>query len=240
MRAIPHASHNRTLWTALAVALLASSGADAEQPVNWKTGAAFTRQLREDAGVTLGDRGLRDALGAIAHAYDVAIFLDRRIDPDQRVDFSASDIPLERLLQQIAAVAHAETAVIGSVVYVGTRESAAQLATIAAMKRQEVSRLPNDAKARLLKTEAWHWEELAQPRDLLRDLAQQGGVRVENADSMPHDLWPAVNLPPLAWVDRLTLLLVGFGLTFELDDRASAVRLVPVQAESVAERRLPA
>jgi hypothetical protein len=240
MRAIPHASHNRPIWTVLVMGLLAGSGAAAQQPATWKTGAAFTRQLREEVGVPVARAPVRDVLDRLSRKYGTAVFLDRRIDPDQHVDFTARDVPLETLWRQIAAAVHADTAIIGSVVYVGPRETASQLAAIAAQRRQDVARLSNDAKARLLKTEAWQWGQLAQPRDLLRDLARQGGISLENADAIPHDLWPAVDLPPLVWVDRMTLLLAGFGLTFEIDDRGAAVRLVPARTAAVLDTRQPA
>jgi hypothetical protein len=134
----------------------------------------------------------------------------------------------------------ASTAIIGSVVYIGPRETASQLTAIAAERRQEVARLSNDAKARLLKTESWQWDQLSQPRDLLRDLARQGGVTIENADAVPHDLWPAVDLPPLVWVDRMTLLLAGFGLTFGIDERGAAIRLLPARTAVVVDTRQPA
>src|SRR5439155_12786067 len=132
--------------------------ADSQQPAAWKTGAAFSRQLREIVGVTWQDRALRDGLERLSQAYGVAIFLDRRIDPDQHIDFTARDVPLENLWQQIAAAAHAETAVIGSLVYIGPHDTAAQLSTTAAMPRQDITRLSNEIKARLLKTEAWKWD----------------------------------------------------------------------------------
>jgi hypothetical protein len=53
---------------------------------------------------------------------------------------------------------------------------------------------------------------------------------------MPHDLWPAGRLPPLAWADRLTLLLAGVGLTFELQDSGAAVRLTPLPTSIALER----
>src|SRR5581483_7227994 len=119
MRAIRHASHNRTRWGVLAAGLLAGSVAVAQQPA-WKTGAAFTRQLRENVEyVAWQDRALRDGLDRLSQTYGVAIFLDRRIDPDQKLDFTARELPLEAVWQQLAAAAHAETAVIGSVVYIG-------------------------------------------------------------------------------------------------------------------------
>src|SRR5262249_26688795 len=96
--------------------------------------------------------------------------------------------------------------------------------------------LSSDAKSRFLRTQAWQWEELAQPRQLLDELARQAHVTVANPDAIPLDLWPAVSLPPLAWVDRLTLLLAGFDLTFQIDDQATSVRLVPRPATVVLEK----
>ncbi len=239
MRATVYISINRCIWAALASVSLAASGASGQQPATWKTGAAFTRQLRQEVGIPVARAPVRELLNRLSQAYGTAVFLDRRIDPDQTIDFTATDLPLEALWQKIAAAAGAETAIIGSVVYLGPRETALQLAAIAAQRRQDISRLSNDAKARLLKTEAWQWDELGQPRDLLRDLARQGGVTVENSNAIPHDLWPAVDLPPLPWVDRMTLLLAGFGLTFDIDPRGESVKLIPARAAAVTDRRPP-
>src|SRR5207244_7716994 len=104
------------------------------------------RQLDQRVDITLQGRllPLREGLDQLSRGYSVAMFLDRRIDPDQLVDYKARDTALESAVQQIAAAAHAETAAIGSVVYVGPRETASQLATMAAMRRQDVAGLPND------------------------------------------------------------------------------------------------
>jgi hypothetical protein len=81
------------------------------------------------------------------------------------------------------------------------------------------------------------WKELAQPRQLLEELGSQAGVNFENIDAVPFDLWPAVNLPPLPWVDRVTLVLIGFGLTFEIDERVTSARVIPAPAAPRLENR---
>ena len=90
--------------------------------------------------------------------------------------------------------------------------------------------MPNEVKTKLLRSEAWQWEELVQPRELLRELAQQVPVRVQNPEAIPHDLWAAGNWPMLAWVERMTLLLAGFGMTFEMDPAGASVRIVPCRS----------
>lgn len=225
MPVIPNAFRNRLLCFIAGGLLLANGPAVAEPPV-WKTGTAFRRQLSENVGLTWQDRGLRDGLDRLSQIYGVAIFLDRRIDPGQIITLSTQDVPLEGLLSQIAASVGAETAIIGSVVYVGPRETASSLTSLADSRRRDIARLPNDAKTRLLRSDVWQWEEVAQPRELLRDLAREAGASVVHHELVPLDLWPADSFPPLSMVDRLTLLLAGFGLTFEIDDRGTVIRLI--------------
>jgi hypothetical protein len=222
--------HNRLTWAAFGGFVLAAAMAPAQEPAKWKTGPAFRQQLDEPVGIAWQERALRDGLDRLSQTYGVAIFLDRRIDPGRSITLTARDEPLETLLRRVATLADGGTAVIGSVVYLGPRETASQLAALAAIRRQDAARLSNDAKARLLRAEAWQWEELAQPRQLVEELARRADVSVVNPEAIPLDLWPAVRLPPLAWTDRLTLLLAGFGLTFEIDGGGTAVRLVPQPA----------
>ena len=193
----------------------------------WKTGLALKRQLELPAGVAFSGQSLRQGLASLARAYGVAIFLDRRVDPDRSLDLHLRDRPLEEVLREIARHADAEVAQIGSVLYVGPAATARRLATLAALRRQQAADLPADLKQRLSRSEPLSWPELAQPRSLIGELVAQAGLRLENENEIPLDLWPATNLPSLVWTDRLTLLLAGFDLTFEVDAASRMVRLVP-------------
>jgi hypothetical protein len=86
----------------------------------------------------------------------------------------------------------------------------------------------------------WEWDELSTPRQLLNQLAEQASVDLRNVESVPHDLWPAVALPPLPLIDRFTLVLAGFDLTLELDSGAQSARIVSSPGTAVLERRYPA
>jgi len=227
--------HNRLTWAAWAW-FVCCGGLGAQEPAAWKTGAAFRQQLASPLGVTWSERALRDALAGVSKELDVAVLLDRRIDPGQPIGLSVRDQPAEEVFRQLAAAAHAEWRAVGPVIYVGPPGTAAKLPTLAALRRQEAAQRPADARARLLKVQAWQWKELAEPRQLLDELAKQAGITVSNPELIPHDLWPAVSLPPLAWVDRLSLLLAGFDLTFEIADSGTTVRLVPFPETVVLKR----
>jgi hypothetical protein len=212
---------------ALASGFLLAASAIADEAA-WKTGVAFRNQLREPVpSISLPQLHLREALQYVSRGYGIALFLDRRIDPDQQIDFAARNQPLEDILRQLAAAVRAEPAIIGPVMYVGPPGTTAQVAAIESALRQQIGQLSTDLRVRVLKSDSWRSDELSEPREILRLLARQAGLHVQNAELLPHDLWPAIDLPAMPWSARMTVLLLGFGLTFEIDERAQLVRLLP-------------
>jgi hypothetical protein len=216
---------------------LAPPSAVVARSAEWKTSASFEQALQQSYGITWKERTLRDGLERLAQETGVAIFLDRRIDPDQELNLQEPPIPLETLVSQIAAAAKAQISRLGPVIYIGPPETADELATVAALRRQELARLPTDRQAALLSARPLQWPELTEPRQLIEQLSREAAVQVENTQDVPHDLWPAVDLPPLAWCDRLTLVLAGFGLTFQLDASGREIRLRSIEPGNVLERR---
>ena len=66
----------------------------------------------------------------------------------------------------------------------------------------------------------------------MRQLEAKYGLTIVGKDSMPHDLWPAIDLPPLDAVDNLTLVLAGFHVTFQFSPDGSSIRLVAMPKEA--------
>ena len=91
----------------------------------------------------------------------------------------------------------------------------------------------------MLTAHAWRWDELSEPRQLVGQLAGEAGVTIAHGELIPHDLWPAVDLPPLSWVDRLTLVAAEFDLTFQIG-ASGQVDLVPIPAAVALARDYPA
>jgi hypothetical protein len=203
-----------------------------QDEAEWKTGPALRKQLAASTSVVWEERELREAVTSLSRSFGIAIFLDRRLDPSQGVTLTVRDQPLEKLLSELADKVEAKPSVIGSVVFIGPPATASNVSTLATLRREQAAKLPNEAKARLLRSQAWQWPELAEPPQLLAELARAGGVTIENPELVPHDLWPAVSLPSLPWTDRLSLLLAGFGLTFELQNGGNTIRLAPLPEEA--------
>ena len=193
----------------------------------WAAGSQLEHQLASWTAVHLVDSPLRDGLRRYAAAQGVCVFLDRRIDPGIPINLSVSRTRLNDGLRQIAHRAGAAICQVDSVIYIGPPPVAAKLSTLAALKRQEAKQQPTESRRRFFQKSRWQWNDLATPRDLARELLVELQCLLLNEDAIPHDLWPAANLPPLTAVDRLTILLAGFNLTFTIEEAARAIRLVP-------------
>jgi hypothetical protein len=215
-------------WLSVGLAGAQETRENSTNRVDWRTGADFQRQLGSTTSVEWRGAELRQRFQHLAATHRVAVFLDRRIDPDQEFDFSLSGVSLEELLRQAAQHVGAQTTRLGSLIYFGPARTCGLVSAVAPLRRKEVSRNAILARAR---PQPWSWEELAEPRQLLLDLATRHQFAVENPEVVPHDLWPAADLPPLDLADRLTLLLAGFDLTYEFSADGKRIRLVPLPAD---------
>jgi CBS domain-containing protein len=211
----------------------------AQDSTKWLTGTALQRQREQPATVNWTGVGIRQCLASLAKAERVAVLLDRRIDPDRPVDLVANRVKLEDVLAQVAEKIDGAATWLGPLAYIGPRDAALRLRTLAALGAADIRALPKAKRAPFDREPAWHWDDLAEPRELVAELASEAGVEVENIDLMPHDLWPAADLPPLSWTDRLTLVANEFDLAFRFSGDAK-IRLTPIVAPVVIEQTYPA
>lgn len=225
-------------WLLLAVCSPCGSAPAAEEtaPTMWKTGQELERQLETAVGITWAGNPLRHAVGNLARSQQVAIFLDRRVDPDQEVQFSVNDVALRQVLQRLAAELKLGICRVGPVSYLGPKSAADALGTLAAIKDEQSRSLPVDVRGRLARTKPLRWAELSTPRELLGQVTQEAGFRLAGLEQVPHDLWPAVDLPSLTLTQRLSLLLSGFDLTFEVSEDGRTIQLTPLPTNRVFER----
>ncbi len=209
------------------------------EPAGWLTDRALEQQLAMPITVSWQRVPLARALDRVAEAQHVAIVRDRRLDPSQELTLSVDREPLSAGLAKIAAHVKAGYAQLGSVAYLGPEDVAQRIASLAALRTDEARQLPPAMQEKLLLLKTWDWPEASEPRTLLADLAREGTIEVINPDRIPHDLWPAAQLPLLRWTDRLTLLTAQFGLTFRFVDEGPRIELVEIPDEVLIARSYP-
>jgi hypothetical protein len=177
-----------------------------------------------------GDAPLRERLTEFGKKYSVRVFLDRRIDPDQKIDLSVQDVPVEEVPAVVAEKFKLGACVVGSVHYIGPKGTTSRLPGVIAQRKGDVTRL-QQARAAWNKSKPLKWDEAASPRDIAAALAQEAGATLENPEKIPHDVWPAYDLPSLTLTERLTLVLAGFDLTFQFSEDGGNIKVVPMPEE---------
>lgn len=159
---------------------------------------------------------LHAALQRLGESFDCPIWLDRRVDPATPLELTVAATSLADLINRVAESCELGAARVGSVVYVGPAA-----ASIAAR--------PPPSAGRLRRTGELRWGRLAEPRLLVLRVARETRIRLANPEAIPHDLWEAGGWPELTAADRLTLLLVGAGLTWVEDASIrNGVRVEPL------------
>lgn len=228
----------RAATLAACLCLMFVSAAVGQAPRRWKTGQEFERVWSNRVQNLVWSAGtpVREAVESLARTQGVAILLDRRIDPQTAIELSLQDVPLLGVLQRLAAPCGATPVMLNDVVYLGPRMAVGGLSAAVESRRREAGQLPKGVSTRLLAAREWKWDTLAEPRALIQDLADEAHVKIENLELIPHDLWPAQQLPALPWVDRLSLVLAGFGLTYALEDEGQRVRFEPLPEAEIIER----
>lgn len=198
--------------------------------------AAEAKAWRQPASVTWNGAALRESLGRFAESQSVCVILDRRIDPGVKLELAADHVPAEAIIRAAGEQAAAHASLIGPVAYLGPEATAKRLATVAALRTQDAQRLPTALREKVLERRSWAWPDFATPRELLAELAAEADLKLEGAEQIPHDLWAGAKLPKLTLVERLTLVLAQFDLTYRITDDDASVNLVPMPASVSIER----
>lgn len=207
---------------------LLGGGVEAGGHVVWTTGPVLEQRLKQAVDVRWSGKPLRDAIASLSQTQQVAVLIDRRVDPGQKLDLAINGSPMETVLQTIADRCGASVSQLGSVVYLGPTPVAQQLPAVAAGFEKMVRQQPKTVQRKFSTLKATTWEDLATPRGLLEQLAVQNGLEIIGLERVPHDLWAAADLPPLSLVDRLTLIAVQFDLTFAVAEGGAKLELVPI------------
>ena len=188
---------------------------------------SFREQLAEPVRILWADNPLRPAVEGLSRAGNVAVLIDRRVDPGQKLNISLKDMPLGSALKAIARSCDMDVACLNSVVYLGPPAAAERLGAIAAALEKSVRRLPPATRRKFQQTQRLAWDDLAEPRALLGQLADGAGLEIGGLELVPHDLWAAADLPPMPLSSRLALVAVQFDLALKVAGGGRRLELAP-------------
>jgi hypothetical protein len=181
------------------------------------TAATWNREV----GVHWSAVPLGESLERFAEAQKIGVFLDRRVDPSQSIEFEAVRRPLGIFFDELAVSLDLGCCRFDSVAYIGPKSAAEALAarqppTRAALRRRVPLEIPF----------------LSTPKEILEQLAKDNGLRWHNLDRLPHDLLLQRKLPPTPLFQLFDLLLIGFDKTFEIEEDGKTLRIIPLQQKT--------
>lgn len=207
---------------------------------DWLTGPALSRYLSEPIDLVWPENPLAQSLAHLSDVHKVAILLDRRIDPDQKISLTLKQSPLGQSLVAIAMRSDLGTTVAGPVAYFGPPASAAKLRTLVFLREEEAKKLPPAVKKKFLQAKPLAWDDFSQPRALLEKLGEENQLEISGLDAVPYDLWASADLPPMTLVERLSLIAVQYDLTIEFAADGKKVSLAPIPPDVRVAKNYPA
>ncbi|MCL2305491.1 MAG: hypothetical protein FWC43_09125 [Planctomycetaceae bacterium] len=188
--------------------------------------AFFDFCVAQTASVSFSGVELRETLNQYAKTQRVGFLLDRRIDPGQPLKFEAQKVAGMELFVLLADQMKLGFCQIGPIAYLGPKEAAVKLERIHAIKRQALSNSPTELRRMLSQKIRLKTEKLDTPLEILHQVSQKMKTKIVNPDRIPHDLWPELDFPEADACELLSVLLIGFDLTFEIGDRG--ITFVPL------------
>lgn len=186
------------------------------------------RKLTQVVTVAWQDQRLGAAASQLGQLYDVPIWRDRRVDPNQSISLTQTNQPLANVFSALAEGQSLSFAVLPGVLYLGPDDAGEQLETLLAVRRLDLSEAASEARRAWLTPLPYEWPRLSEPTSLLREAAHAAGAQLHNAEQVPHDLWDAGSAT-LAPLDLATIVLFGFDLTLRVDAQGRQATVVDIE-----------
>jgi hypothetical protein len=176
---------------------------------------------------------LRAWAASVASIAGRPVILDRRIDPDIPVTLTTRGEKLHDILARVAREAGAAVDELDSTIRITPASVAGKAGPAEHDRRLRLTKASAEARRILTSGAAWSWAPGAQPRQLVEQLAAEAGLTIEGLDTIPHDHFPAADLPKLSLAERFDLVLAHFDRRVAWTTAASKPvgRIVPIDAE---------
>lgn len=223
------------LWCAvLTLAALPAASSSAADDANatrtvWHTGRRLTQELDRPVNIVLQRTTPRQVVQRLCELHQIALLLDRRIDPDRPIDVQFTQVSLQDALETFAVQLDADLVQIGGTLFIVPPASSDRIRTLIELRTRELRELEGeDAVGRqftLLRGTTLTWENLTPPARLVEDLCTAFEIAPIGDTVVPHDLWAAGVMADVNAIEALSLLLGQFDLTFAWQDQSTAMSI---------------
>jgi hypothetical protein len=212
--------------------------------VKMRTGKKFQQVIEQSFSGSWSNLALRPLFKEIAANRQIAIVLDRRIDPSAERPINVANASLRTGLEGIAKQVGGDASILENLVYVGPKSATRTLRTLIELRKFELqgndAQISKPRRTELNRPQNFESADLDTPRELLEKFAGQSRLRVSNGQVIPHDLWAGMTLPEVPVIEALSVVLIQFDLTFRWANEGDAIELIPIPDVVMFERKYPA
>jgi hypothetical protein len=210
-------------------------------PAHYRTQTRLTSALAQPISARWKGLTLRSLLRRLSRDREIAIVLDRRIDPEQEVSLETGERSLSSALDEIARSANVAVTRVGNCLLFAPPSAASRLRTLITLRERELRSFDGGqfgrASRRNLERATITWADLDRPVEIVLAIGHQFGLSIAGTETIPHDMWAGATIPNATAAEALSLVLNQFDLTFQWTNGGSGVRLVTVPSRVVIERR---
>ena len=191
----------------------------------WLSGKALLDSGQLPVSVSWLETPIRMQLQLISKQQQRSVFLDRRVDPTQRMTLSIRDLTIEQVVWQTAQSGELGVARVGDLLYVGPPESAARLTHVIDQLKRQISKLPKSQRTQWTRRSEIRWPAGTSTQEFIKWFEQTHQIKFNGA--IPNDVWAAGDWPSLSLLEQLSLFLVGFDRSLKIDSAVSNLEIIP-------------
>lgn len=198
----------------------------AQSSNDWHTGKRLDRFNQTPISASWTDTPLRQVLNRFSESQHVATFLDRRVDPSSPVNIVARNLNPEHFIWEIADSQELGMCRVADFYFLGPPETAASLPTLWQEMESQSGRHRKTFKVQWERKSTLTTNSVVVVKQLLDQLADEHGFKIENPDAIAHDVWGQVGLPETSVAGRVGIILVGFGKWFERSKDGTTIKII--------------
>ncbi|MEZ6122358.1 MAG: hypothetical protein R3C49_04190 [Planctomycetaceae bacterium] len=218
-----------------------------QQPARLLSGSSLKSALETRRSISVEGAPLKQVVFDIQQDTGIPVILDRRVDPSQKVSLTTGYVTVGECLQMLAESSAPEVnslAMTDHGVVVGPINAVGRLRTLQEILRREIvshrSAIPSSVYRSMSQPRQRSGSRASSPGFLFEEAAQECGLEVTNPETIPHDLWDAIQLPAMTFSEYAAWILNQYDLTFQINENSQlTISAVPATLEISEKHRIP-
>ncbi len=182
------------------------------------------------------DAQLRDRLMAFSDAENIAVMLDRRVDPSTIVNLGIENKTVEQIFWRVGSAAKIGVCRIEDCYYFGPVDTIVELPIAMETLSRQAKKVKSRSKVKWTVKRQVRTGTVVATKSLIEAIATKHGFTVNGLEKLPHDLWYSVSLPPTSVLAQMQLMLAGFNKTFEIAPDAKSITIIDFPQTESARR----